>query len=320
MQLPKILITTYHEAFLTRGGGEFEISMIANNLKKSGFIADIYGPYSQDIESYDVVYHFSVHAGGLDLLRKVREHQLPIILSPNIYLNNNIQLIEDSVKSHIELADVVVFKSISEKENFCSFFDVDNSKVRIIPQSIDESIIRTAPAGLFKDVYNVENYALTFGIIEPNKNQLKMIEAVNELNIPLVLIGKYRDKIYYDECVEVASNKCMFIDSLYYHSEIMRSALQESDFFIEVSHEPAGISAIEAGLSGCNLIINDSDWSREHFPDYVSYVNPDSKYELHNAIESTLENKINVGEIQDSLLHHLSGSNTKLLYDMFVSL
>ena len=35
MKLPKIFITTYHEAFLHRGGGEFEMAMIANDLKKT---------------------------------------------------------------------------------------------------------------------------------------------------------------------------------------------------------------------------------------------------------------------------------------------
>jgi len=318
MKLPKILITTYHEAFLSRGGGEFEISMTANNLKKIGFIADIYGPYSQNIENYDVVYHYSVHPGGLELLRKIHQNGLPIVLSPNVYIYDNYHLIKDSVEEYIALADIIIFKSESEKKNFCSLFDVNKDKIRIIAQPIDESILRTAPADLFSEIYDIKNYAITFGIIDPNKNQLKIIEAVTELNIPLVLIGKYRDKNYYDECVAMSPSNSLFIDSLYYHSDIMRSALQDAMFFIEASHEPAGVSAIEAGLSGCNLILSDLDWSHEHFGESARYVNPDSKESIQSGIKYSLENKIKSEVIQDTLLHHLSTSNTKLLYDILV--
>ncbi|MCC4118933.1 hypothetical protein LLG90_26650, partial [Aromatoleum toluclasticum] len=64
-----VLITTYHEAFVVRGGGEYELLSIADGLRQCGFIADILGPYSRPLEFYDVVLHFSVHGGGLSLLR-----------------------------------------------------------------------------------------------------------------------------------------------------------------------------------------------------------------------------------------------------------
>ena len=140
---------------------------------------------------------------------------------------------------------------------------------------------------------------------------------MRNLNIPLVIIGKYRDDKYYKQCVAQAPPESLFIDSLYYHSDIMRSALQECMFFIESSHEPAGISAIEAGLSGCDLILSDMEWSREHFGEYATYVSPDSVKSIQDGITLMLENKNKPRGIHSSLLHHLSGTNIKLLHDVF---
>jgi glycosyltransferase involved in cell wall biosynthesis len=317
MNRPKILITTYHEAFLTRGGGEFEISKMATSLKMNGFIADIYGPFSRDIEDYDVVYHFSVHAGGLDLLRKVRDHGLRIILSPNVYLDENFTEDIPIIQSHVDLADVIVFKSSAEKENFTKHFEVRDDRVEIVPQAIDESILQRAPEGLFKELYNVDKFCVTFGLIDRNKNQLNVIKAVREFGIPLVVIGKYRDKNYYDSCLGEAPDNFIFIDSLYYHSDVMRSALQEASFFIETSKEPAGISAIEAGLSGCKMVLSDSNWSREHFGLHPSYVNSDSISSIVSGVKSVLES--DATGMQRSLLHHLSGENVKLLDNVLLN-
>ena len=286
MALPKVLITTYHEAYLHRGGGEFEILYIENLLKRHGLIVDIYGPYSQDIESYDVILHFSVHGGGLELLKQIKKAKKPIALCPNLHYTEGTESSRTSIEKCIDLADAVIFKSLSEKKNFCVPFNVSKEKVYIVPNFINDNIIKVAPKGLFSELYGVQNYAICMGIIEPTKNQLMTIRAMKTFGIPLVIVGKYRNKEYYDLCVQESPTENLFIDSLPYHSEVMRSALQDSLMYIELSYEPAGLSALDAGLSGCNLILNDLEWSYEHFEENATYVDPDS-------IESVLQNASN---------------------------
>jgi len=316
MSLPRVLITTYHEAFLHRGGGEFEIAMISNALKKHGLIADIYGPYSQDIEKYDVVLHFSVHGGGLGLLHSVKIAGKPIILAPNLFLRETNASITALVSEYIELVDIIIFKSESEKKHFCNRFEAPLEKIRHVPQFIDNGILRKAPKGLFSSLYGVTDYAIGFGIIEPNKNQLKTIQAMNGLNIPLVLVGNYRDHDYYEACKKEATSDTLFIDGLPYHSDIMRSALQDSSLFIEVSSEPAGFSAIEAGLSGCNMVLTDSEWSTEHFGDCATYVDPNSIKAIQDGVHSALGKTVPTTQLQNRLKHHLSEQNINKLYDV----
>lgn len=318
MTIPKVLITTYHGAYLHRGGGEFEILYIENLLKKHGLIVDIYGPYSQDIESYDVILHFSVDAGGLELLRQIKRANKPIVLYPNLHYTKSTESNRLPIEEYINLVDAIIFKSLSEKKNLCKPFIITEEKIHIVPNFINENIIKAAPKELFSKLYNIENYAICMGIIEPAKNQLMAIRAMKTLGIPLVIVGKYRDKEYYDLCFKESAKENLFIDNLPYHSDVMRSALQGSIMYIELSHEPAGLSALDAGLSGCNLLLSDSEWSHEHFDSYATYANPNSLEDVKKAMENILDNKESQKAVQYSISKKILNNNANLLVDILI--
>lgn len=284
---PRILLTTYHQAYLKKGGGEFELFSISEKLKRHGLIADIYGPWSRALEHYDIVLHFSVHGGGLDLLHHVHDKGVPVALWPNIWLNAPAPQIEQLVREHIDLANAVIFKSRAEQDKFASFFDLPAHKTRNIITLADSIYTRPAPPGLFKSLYKLDRYAVGMGIIEPTKNQLAAIRALKGTGLKLVLIGSHRDAEYYQACKQEGGSEVLFIDALPARSEILRSALSEADVFIECSHEPPGLSSIEAGLTGVNLVLSDSPWTREHFGDMVEYGDPHDTASISAAISAS---------------------------------
>jgi glycosyltransferase involved in cell wall biosynthesis len=285
---PRVLITTYHQAFLLRGGGEYEIFSIADALKRSGMIADIYGPYSRSLDCYDVILHFSVHGGGLDLLKRVRSAGKPVVLWPNLWVREVSQGLVALVNEHVQLADVVVFKSSAELMHFSERFALPPEKALRVPIGADSSYLRPAQAGLFTSLYVLDRYAIWFGVIEPSKNQLAAIRVLREKGIPLVLVGHSRDEQYYKKCIEAGGDGVLFIQGLPQKSEIVRSALRDSLFYIEISYEPPGLSAIEAGLSGCKLVLSASDWSYEHFGEHAIYADPSHDDTIARAVDSVL--------------------------------
>ncbi len=285
----KILITTYQEAFLVRGGGEYELLTIAESLRQFGFIVDIYGPYSRPLEFFDVVLHFSVHGRSFELLREIKARGKPIVLWPNLWVNYVNEKNIEVIYKHVDLADFVVFKSAAEFNNFSEIVDVPKQKRMRCKMVIDNSYLKTSPRFLFQELFGLNEYALWMGIIEPNKNQLSIIGPLKEFGIPLVFVGKYRDKAYYEVCRKVGGDGVLFIDSLPQRSELVRSAFQNASFYAELSLEPAGISAMEAGLSGCRMLLSDSDWSREHFQDHVEYADPLSSTSIADGIGRVLK-------------------------------
>ncbi|MCT9070984.1 glycosyltransferase [Cupriavidus gilardii] len=288
MSDPRVLITTYHQAFLVRGGGEYEIFSVADSLKQRGLIVDIYGPYSRDMDNYDVVLHFSVHGGGIELLQELKATGKPVALWPNLWVRDIGNAPVDLVNRHVDLADAVIFKSDAELAHFRERFRLPAEKERRVTVGADAAYIKRAPQGLFRSLYGLDRYAIWFGVIEPNKNQLAAIRVLREKGIPLVLVGRSREEAYFRQCREAGGDNVLFIKGLPQKSEIVRSALQEALFYIEVSHEPPGLSAIEAGLSGCRLLLSDSAWSREHFGDHAVYADPASDEAIAAAVDQVL--------------------------------
>ncbi|WP_321919177.1 glycosyltransferase [Paraburkholderia tropica] len=288
MSSPRVLITTYHQAFFVRGGGEYEIFSIADSLKQRGMIVDIYGPYSRSLEDYDVVLHFSVHGGGLDLLKEVKARGKPIALWPNLWVRNPAEVPASLVNAHVDLADAVIFKSASEEQHFRTRFSLPDEKAQRVGLGADAVYLRPAPKDLFKSLYGVENYALWFGVIEPNKNQLAACRVLRDKGIPVVFVGRSREESYFKACRDAAGENALFLKGLPQRSEIVRAALQEALFYIEVSHEPPGLSAIEAGLSGCRLLLSDSDWSREHFGERAIYADPADEAAIARGVDAVL--------------------------------
>ena len=137
MSPPRVLLTTYHHAYLKKAGGEFEIFSISEKLKRHGMIADIYGPLSRGLESYDVVLHFSVHGGGLDLLRYIHDQGKPIALWPNLWLNRPANDIGQMVRAYTDLANVVIFKSSAEQTLISSQFELPADKIRRVIAQAD---------------------------------------------------------------------------------------------------------------------------------------------------------------------------------------
>ena len=297
-----ILITTYHQAFIVRGGGEYELLSIADGLRQCGFIVDIYGPYSRPVDAYDVVLHFSVHGDGLELVRAIKASGKPLVLWPNVWATCLSPESVAAVREHVALADVVTFKSGAERNNFLKLADVPSDKIVECNAVADMCHLKPAPRDLFPQLYGVRNYALWIGLIEPRKNQKSIIGPLRERGIPLVMVGKYRDRSYYDECRREGGDDVMFIDSLPQRSEIVRSAFQCARFYVELSFEPAGLSSLDAGLSGCRLLLSDSEWSKEHFLEYAEYADPLSSTSISQGVDRVMQREQN----SDALRQHVT--------------
>lgn len=314
----RVLITTYHEAYLTRGGGEYELQSIADGLRQLGIIVDIYGPYSRAIAFYDVVLHFSVHGGGVALLREIKRLGKPVVLWPNLWsgklANETIALVHE----HIDISRFVAFKSRSERDRFLEQVPVTAEKLVLCRWVADLSYLKPAPENLFPTLYKIRDYAIWFGIIEPVKNQLSAIRALKERAIPLVLVGRYRDEAYMQACRELGEDNVLFIEGLPQKSEIVRSALQSASFYMELSLEPPGLSAIEAGLSGCRLLLSDSSWTRELFGDKAVLVDPLSDQDVAQGVDRMLAQPKDCAELRKHLMAYCFPNALTPLVDLLV--
>lgn len=288
--MKKILITTYQQAYLYRGGGEIEVSVLQDQLNKAGFLADLYGPTSKPITEYETVIHFSLTAGSNEFIRQLRYNCKTLVLWPNLWFVNEPEasLIEE-LQQIVDVFDLIVFKTETERLHFERFFKISNQKIIVVKCGLSGKIVGAVKSHLFKEVYKFQNYILWTGIIEPQKNQLSLIKALSREDIDVVFSGGVRNREYFEECKKAAGENTHFLPEMAFLSEIHISAIMNSRLFVEIPHDFPGISAIEAKYLGCQLLLTDCDWSREVFQDDAFYTDTDDIGKIRAALDVALD-------------------------------
>jgi glycosyltransferase involved in cell wall biosynthesis len=284
-----VLFTTYPEAFLHKGGGEYELLEAAFNLRQTGLIADLYSPFSRDVEEYGVIVHFSLVATGLPFLEHVRAMGKSVVLWPNFWSCGTPSPEQRELAGRFfALSDVIVFKSRTEHEMLRPLIP-ERCRVLRVPAGVDPVFRSPTPRRLFRDSYGIEDYLLWVGIMEPGKKQLSAIRALRSLDMPLVFIGNYRDPRYYAQCREAAPGHFLFLPALPHKSDMLRAAMRECRLYIELSDEPAGKSVLEAVISGAVPLLAESDWAREHFGSFPEYVRPEDEQSVADGVARGLQ-------------------------------
>jgi glycosyltransferase involved in cell wall biosynthesis len=240
--MKRILLTTYPGAYLYHGGGEREIFLLRDAMNKVGLIADLYGPDSRPISIYDAVIHFSLAGGTEQMLDQLAGHDRQMILWPNLWFvaepaKDNVAHLQKLVNRF----DVIVFKSKAERVHFQKYFAIADKKIILVLPGVSNEFATAKRTTLFTDVYGVKDYIFWPGIIEPQKNQLKAIQALSDLDIPLVIAGSVRDPAYFKFCRESAGANTIFIPEMPFGSDIFISALTGCKVFLELPLDFPGV-------------------------------------------------------------------------------
>ncbi|ATN33159.1 mannosyltransferase [Rhizobium sp. ACO-34A] len=315
----RILLTTYHQAFLTPAGGETELHQLAEFLSDCGARADIYGPNSRRLSTYDVVIHFSTHGAGEGLLSDIKSAGKPIVLLPNFNFFDQHHQSKNIVQRHLDLADLIVLRTQVEKSLCEANFNVADGKLVVIPPGIAPAFGKPAEEGLFQNAYGLQDYVLWVGQLAEHKRQLEAIEALADLEVPLVMIGGYADKRYYERCKAAVGDNVRFLPNVQPASEILRSAMQSCSAYLELGDDFPGFSAIEAALAGRPMVLNEHPWSREIFGDAPVYVAPGRFEMLHAAILDAIKGGASQNLAEQIKAHHLQPNPTKQLLHLITT-
>ena len=306
MAKERILMTTYPTAFCYRGGGEEELVDLKNNLRKLGLIVDVYGPNILPLICYDIILHYSVISSSIGIVREAKNLGKKVILLPSLWWSHLPKQAEkELVLEFFKLSDCIVFKSKSEYENIAKYVAIDDAKVVYCRWGVDPCFDEPADKELFKSTHNLREYILWPGIIEERKNQLTAIHALKDSEVPLVFIGDYRDRSYYEACVRSSPRHFKFLPYIHSKSEMLRSAIQNCTVFLEVPLEPPGLSAFEASLSSKPMVLSNSSWTEEHFGNFIQKVDPRSTSSIQVGVQAAMQMSISPELSNRTRLRHL---------------
>jgi glycosyltransferase involved in cell wall biosynthesis len=148
--------------------------------------------------------------------------------------------------------------------------------------------------------------------IEGIKNQVNLIKALNNTIYRLVIIGDPapNQSSYYRECLRIAADNISFIKHVpqqqlvtYYQSAKVHA--------LPSWFETTGLSSLEAGAMGCNIVITDKGDAKEYFGSDAVYCCPSSPESIYTAVERAASHPTNT-KLQTKILSQYTWQKASL--------
>ncbi|MEJ5962700.1 glycosyltransferase family 4 protein [Pedobacter immunditicola] len=218
-------------------------------------------------------------------------------------------------------SDRIVAISERTKKDIMEFYGIPEKRIEVIYQSCDDSfkILHTPESKKqVKEYYGLpDKYILNVGTIEPRKNLLLIIEALQTIdsNYKLVIVGKHRP---YVEKVKAAIARLKLEDRIIFLEGVPFEDLpliyQMATVFIYPSfYEGFGIPVIEALFSKIPVVAATGSCLEEAGgPDSI-YVSPTDANALSLQVNKLLSNKDLQQKMQESGLQFVQQFDNEIL-------
>ncbi|HPR41806.1 MAG TPA: glycosyltransferase, partial [Candidatus Methanofastidiosa archaeon] len=267
--------------------------------------------WKDDITSFDIVHFFNPFFMSQEakmLMDKIKGSGTKVVVTPiftfhhgitrlmwdspimtaleNLYLgvrklfrNNEIVSLFDPFFNMAYLmnkADKIMVNSRLEMENSIDFLDIPRELFVVVPNGIDSKFM-DADKTEFVNMIGRDDYILYAGRIEPIKNVLSLIEAFVKSGLPtkLVIVGDPKDADYVRKCEGAANEDVMFLPHIPYDSTLLPSAYAGARVFALPSYqETCGMSGLEAGLAGANVVVTERGGTKEYYGEHATYIDP----------------------------------------------
>ena len=312
-----VLFATSQATALTRGGVRTQVLQTKEALENNGVHVTLFDTWRTfESNEFDLVHIFSANMATYHFARAVKAQRIPLVISPVFYTRRAAKVVRSVIAvdrwigrkirgiwtdygliaEMCSWAEAVTPNTSDEGKLFIDAFGIPENKVIVVPNGVEERFMHATP-GLFEREYGMKNFILSVGYIGPErKNILRLIEALESVNQPAVIIGRLEDTPSGRACLERASRnpRLLMIDAIPHESMLLASAYAACDVFVLPSQfETPGIAALEAGLAGAKIVITPVGGTREYFGNDAIYVDPASSENIAQGIQRALENKKN---------------------------
>lgn len=312
-----------HIQFVTKyipyvGGGEIQFLKTADHLRKLGVNVETV-PVSQ--RGLPRLVHFFGSQGILfnEFARALKyNYRIPYVVSPiffssprktihRLYISLSRLLIMYGLERLIprpgfrnlpflfKNADLLLPNTRAEADMIKRFFPfITEEKIQIIPNGVDEQFAETTP-DLFREYYNINyDFVLNVARLEPRKNQLSLIKALEGTGLKLIIIGnQFVVPEYTKLCFMEDKKNVLFINELSHNDPLLASAYAAAKVFVlPSSAETPGISALEAALAGSCVVVTQRGGAQEYLQKFARYVNPNSIEDIKNKVLSAWEDNL----------------------------
>jgi glycosyltransferase involved in cell wall biosynthesis len=287
---------------LASGGLELQVLRTARALQRLGVETEFLDPWKPTFDAA-LMHCFSSEYQLGDLIERATAQGIPVVVTA-VFLPRTFRVayrmwrgVDPLIPAKttfglrrriLHHASRVIALSQSEARDLVHIFGIGPSSVEVVPNGVDSSIEGARPDA-FRERFGVSDFVLCVASVERRKNQLRLIEALRNSRVPLVLIGQGRaDEADYVRRVEEEvkrSEDILWIPGLPPDSELLLSAYAAARVHALPSlSEGQPLALLEAAATGANIVMSDLPYLRELFGDYAWYCNPRSPVSIREAV------------------------------------
>ena len=307
----KVLFYSYPWAFQKKGGGEIQLMKTKESLENMGVTVKLFDQWNDNLIDYEILHVFGSLKDCAGIIRVARKSGLKVCVSSIFWTDIRRFMGEFTLKSKIislmhhvtksvfpyfpsgrrevfTSADLILPNSESEAYQIKRYFGVERKKFFVVPNGVDARFKDAQPDEFVKK-YNIKDFILYAGRIEPRKNQLNFIRAMKKFkNSPIVFVGDHtlEHREYYDACIKEKTENMFFLGYIDHESSLFASLYGAAKIFCLTSwFETPGLAALEAAAAGKNIVITPYGSTKDYFGDLVLYAYPQNLTDIRNKVE-----------------------------------
>lgn len=204
-----------------------------------------------------------------------------------------------------ELADGLIFLSEHERATFAKVVGAVHTPGYLVRNPVDAAHFHAADRNLFREAYGLQDYVVCVARVEPRKNQLMLVNALRDSNLPIVLIGHDAHPEYATLIKRFGGPNVIMIDRLEPNSDMLRSAIAGARVFVLPSWaEGAPLTALEAAATGANMVLSNRSGEREYVGDFARYCDPSDPRSIRDTVLEAWDSPLDP-DAQDRLRKHV---------------
>ncbi len=238
-------------------------------------------------------------------------HDLIFLRYPENYKAIDRKIYDKKFSEACKNADTIIATSQSTQNDVMHFYGIHANKIKVVYQSCNDLFLNGGNIRADMSAYHLpEKYILSVGTIEDRKNQMVILEAIKDMNVHLVLVGRQKA---YSEKLKAFISENQMSDRIHWIEQITNESLlqvyKKAMAFVYPSfYEGFGIPILEAMAAGVPVIASQASSLPEVGGEAVLYFNPNHSIEL----KASLFDVLNDLKLKQSLI--LKGKNQVQLF------
>jgi glycosyltransferase involved in cell wall biosynthesis len=163
----------------------------------------------------------------------------------------------------------------------------------VVPNGVDPQLFGPKVQLLGRTQFTVaaQDFVLEVGHVSPTKNSLELIEALWDVDVPIVFVG--HPSPYHPEYVDICRQRASQRSHVYFlnrvpHNELPGLYALAAVHALPSWRETPGLASLEAAAVGCRIVSTSVGSAYEYFGDSAWYCDPWDRVSIRQAVLSAL--------------------------------